>query len=370
MKIKRLTVWRLDLPLAKVYDFSGGTQHVERLDSTVLRIETDDGLEGWGETCPWGPGYLPSQHGPGVRAALETLAPAILGRDPRAPEAVGRAMALAAPGHQGARSAVDIACWDILGKATGQPLWRLLGAEAPAPVALNSSIPTADAEAMRATFAAHAAAGYRTHSAKIGGGDPDADVARIEAVLAALPEGHAVTFDVNCAWTPGVAVEVLNRAPARGWVEQPCPTLDQCAHVAARVPQPIMLDECLLTFDDHLAAWRRGACEGVKVKPARLGGLTAARAARDLGVALGWRMHVEDTGGSAIADTAAFHLAASTPDANRLASWLGRAHLADDPMAGLGALNDGGVVRLGDVSGLGFAPDPATFGAPCAVYEG
>jgi L-alanine-DL-glutamate epimerase-like enolase superfamily enzyme len=208
MKIARLTVWRLDLPLTGSYDFSGGTQRVERLDSTVLRIETDDGLEGWGEACPWGPGYLPSQHGPGIRAALETLAPVILGCDPRAPEAVGRAMARAAPGHQGARSAVDIACWDVLGKATGQPLWRLLGAEAPAPVALNSSIPTADPDAMRAAFAAHAAAGYRTHSAKIGGGDPDADVARIEAVMAALPEGHAVTFDVNCAWTPGVAVEV------------------------------------------------------------------------------------------------------------------------------------------------------------------
>lgn len=369
MKIARLTVWRLKLPLTHACGFSGGSQHVERLHSTVLRIETDDGLEGWSETCPWGPGHLPSRHGPGVRAALETLGPAILGRAPRAPGAVGRAMARAAPGHQGARSAVDIAWWDILGKAAGQPLWRLRVAEAPAPVALNSSIPTADPEAMRASVAAHAGAGNRTHSAKIDGADPDADVARIKAVIAALPEGHAVTFGVNCAWTPGVAVEVLYRAPARGWVEQPCPTLDQCAHVAARVPQPIMLDERLLSFDDHLAAWRRDACEGVKVKPARPGGLTAARAARDLGVALGWRMHVEDTGGSAIADTVAFHLAASTPDANRLASWLGRAHLADDPMAGLGPVNDGGVVRLGDAPGLGLAPDHGAFGAPVAVNE-
>jgi hypothetical protein len=128
------------------------------------------------------------------------------------------------------------------------------------------------------------AEGYRTHSAKIGGTDAAADIARIEALEAVRPAGEDLTFDVNRAWTPSVAVQVLNSIRARGWIERPCETLEQCA----RVPQPILLNECLLSFDDHLAAWRCDACEGIKVN--RLGGLTRARQERDLGLALGWRM--------------------------------------------------------------------------------
>ena len=77
------------------------------------------------------------------------------------------------------------------------------------------------------------------------------------------------------------------------------------------------------------------ACEGVKVKPNRLGGLTKARQVRDFGVSVGWQMHIEDLGGSALADTG--HSSdASTPDANRLASWLCHYHLSDDPVPGAG----------------------------------
>ena len=63
-----------------------------------------------------------------------------------------------------------------------------------------------------------------------------------------------MTFDVNRAWQPATAIQVLNSVVARDWFEQPWETLDQCAQVAARVPQPIMLDECMHSFQDHLDA--------------------------------------------------------------------------------------------------------------------
>jgi len=195
------------------------------------------------------------------------------------------------------------------------------------------------------------------------------DIARIEGISSALPEGHRLTFDVNRAWTPAMAIEVLNSVAARDWVEQPCETLDQWAHVAKRVQNPIMLDECMTTFQDHLEAWRRGACEGVKVKPNRVGGLTRARQIRDFGVSVGWQMHIEDVGGSALADTAAIHLAASTPDENRLASWLCHYHLSDDPVPGQGARNAQGFATPPCAPGLGVAPDPDILGQPVAVYE-
>ncbi len=368
MKITAITVWQLDLPLSEPYRLSGGRLLFERLDSTFVRVETDDGVAGWGEGCPWGHTYLPA-HGAGLRAALAVLAPVVLGEDPRVPEALGRLMDVTLPGHHEAKSAIDMAFWDILGQCAGLPLWKLWGGAERQPVAVNSSISTGTPDEMIAMIRRASAAGYRTHSAKIGGSDADADIERIEAISAALPKGEAVTFDVNRAWTPGTAVRVLNTARSRSWIEQPCETLDQCAHVARRVDNPIMLDECMLDYQDHLDAWKLGVCEGVKVKPNRLGGLTKARQARDFGLAVGWQMHLEEVGGSALADTAAIHLACSTPPECRLASWLCHAHLSVDPVPGQGARNVDGFALPPDTPGLGVAPDADALGEPIAVYR-
>ena len=368
MRISRISVWQIDLPLHTPYFLSGGRLRFDSLDSTIIRIDTDEGLSGWGEACPWGHTYLPA-HGPGVRAGLGMLAPAMLGLDPRGLDHLNAVMDATLPGHPYVKSAIDIACWDIFGQAAGMPVWQCLGGHEATRVAVNSSISTGTPDEMIELIRTASAAGYRTHSAKIGGTDIAADIERIDAIAAALPEEESVTFDINRAWQPATAVKVLNSVSSRDWIEQPCETLDQCAHVAERVPQPIMLDESMHGFQDHLDAWRRGACEGVKVKPNRLGGLTRARQVRDFGVSVGWQMHIEDVGGTALADTAAIHLAASTPDANRLASWLCHYHLAVDPVPGQGARNDGGFAAPPSEPGLGIIPDENMIGAAVATYE-
>jgi L-alanine-DL-glutamate epimerase-like enolase superfamily enzyme len=259
------------------------------------------------------------------------LAPALVGRDPRDIDALNRLLDVTLPGHPYAKSPLDMALWDLLGQSAGLPLYALFGGAEGGTVPVSSSISTGTPQDMAALVEAARAEGYRVHSAKIGGTDPALDIARIEAIEAARRPDEEVTYDINRAWTPALAIEVMNAVAPRGWFEQPCETLDQCAHVRRHTRQPIMLDECLHGFHDHLVAWKMAACEGVKVKPNRLGGLTKARRARDLGVAVGWRMHLEDVGGTVIADTAALHLALSTPAENRLASWLCHPHLVDDP---------------------------------------
>ncbi|WP_095081530.1 mandelate racemase/muconate lactonizing enzyme family protein [Mesorhizobium sophorae] len=367
MKIVRISLYQVDLPLTKPYWLSGGRLKFETLDSTFVKIEADEGLFGWGEGCPWGNTYLPA-HGPGIRAGIATLAPSLLGQDPCALNAINQTMDVALPGHLYVKSAVDMACWDTLGKASGLPLWRLMGADRADPVAVNSSISTGSNEEMIALIREAYAEGYRTHSAKVGGSIPVVDISRIEAIEAALRPDETVTYDVNRAWLPAVAVQVLNNVSLRGWVEQPCETLSQCAQVAQRVKQPIMLDECLHTFQDHLDAWKLGACEGVKVKPNRVGGLTKAKQIRDFGVSVGWQMHLEDLGGSALADTAAIHLASSTPKENRLASWLCHHHLAVDPVPGQGARNIDGFATPPSAPGLGVTPDGGILGDPVSVF--
>lgn len=368
MKITDIHVWQLELPLSKPYYLSGGRLKFECLDSTLVRLDTDQGVSGWGESCPWGNTYLPA-HGAGARAAISTLAPAVLGRDPRALEDINRAMQCQLPGHPYAKSAIDIACWDILGKCTEQPLWRLMGAESANEVALNSSISTGDPDEMLALIEQARSAGYTVHSAKIGGDNTALDIARINAISGALPSDESVTFDVNRAWTPADALKVLGSVDSRDWIEQPCETLEQCRQVAKAVAQPVLLDECLHTDNDHLQAWKTGVFAGLKIKPNRLGGLTAAKRMRDLALSIGWCMHIEDVGGTALADTAAIHLASSTPEPQRLASWLGHAHLRDDPLEGQGARNLGGHCKPPELPGLCVEPDESLFGKPVARYR-
>ena len=115
MKIKRVTVYQVDLPLHEgSYQWSGG-KSVEVFDSTIVRIDTDEGVVGYGEICPLGPFYLPA-YATGARTGIAELAPQILGEDPTELAVINRRMDAALKGHPYVKSAIDIACWDILGQ--------------------------------------------------------------------------------------------------------------------------------------------------------------------------------------------------------------------------------------------------------------
>ena len=297
MRISRITVWQLDLPLREPYFLSGGRLRFDRLDSTIVRIDTDDGLSGWGEACPWGHTYLPA-HGPGVRAGLNILAPAVIGLDPRSLDHLNAVMDVTLPGHGYVKSAIDMACWDIYGKAADMPLWQCLGG-AMALRLINSSISTGTPEEMLALIRKASADGYKVHSAKIGGTDIALDIARIDAISSALPADESVTFDVNRAWQPAAAVQVLNAVASRDWVEQPCETLDQCAMLLIACHNPSCWMNACWGF--RIISMPETKClQWGESEANRLGGLTRARQVRDFGVSVGWQMHVEDVGGSAL----------------------------------------------------------------------
>src|SRR6476620_7890585 len=118
-------MYGLELPLAEPYHLSRG-RLFERFDSTFIRIDTDEGITGWGEVCPWGSSYLPAFPG-GVRAALSEVAPQLIGQDPQRPDVLMRYIDAILAGHIYAKAAVDFAIWDIMGKAAGRPIYELLG---------------------------------------------------------------------------------------------------------------------------------------------------------------------------------------------------------------------------------------------------
>ena len=366
MKITRVKAFQVTLPLSEGYWLHGGRLFFDELDSTIVSIETDAGLTGWGESCPWGATYLPA-FGKGLRAGIEELAPQLLGQDPRRVGVIERLMDEALPGHPYVKSALDVACWDILGQASGLAVCELLGGRSEEPVTLHSSIPTGTPEAMLASIAKARAKGYRIHSCKLGA-DVQGDVERIRGIVAGLEPDESLTFDANRGWLPDQAIGVMNATgDVQAYFEQPCETFEECLTVRRLTRQPIVLDECLQSYGDVVRAQAEGACEAIGLKLGRVGGLSKARRIRDFCVAMGIRLNIEDTGGSIIADTAAVHLAHSTPASHRRGAWLCHDMITVDTADG-GARNEGGVTRAPEAPGLGVQPHAEVLGVPVAVY--
>ena len=157
MKIARIELYKADLPYSGgVYLLSGGRQYTS-FDASIVRIICDDGTEGWGESTPFGSTYIAS-HAQGTRAGIAEIVPVLLGRDPRQVDRINDAMDAALVGHNHAKTALDVACWDIFGKSVGLPVSELLGGGTGVPLPMISSIHAGDPEEMRRRVADH-----RTH---------------------------------------------------------------------------------------------------------------------------------------------------------------------------------------------------------------
>lgn len=367
MKITRIQVWQLDLPLEKPYWLSGGRLKFERLDSTILRIDTDAGISGWGEGCPWGVTYLPA-FGKGIRAGLAELAPLLIGLDPRLLDNVNRVMDLALPGHPYIKAALDIACWDIAARAANLPLCAALGAREPGPVPVASSVSTGTPRQMLDEVERFRDKGYRVHSCKVGA-DVTMDIERINQLAASGRAGEVLFYDANRAWLPREAITVMNSvAGVNTWFEQPCESLDEIAQVRRLTRYPICVDEGLHGMGDLLRIQREGIAELVNIKINRVGGLTRARLLRDFCLASGISMLVMDTGGTVLADSAVAHFAQTIPAASCLGSWSAQDMTRVDPAPGQGARVVDGCFDVPDLPGLGVEPELQLLGKPIAVY--
>ena len=312
MKISKVSVYQVGLPLHEgSYNWSGG-KSVQVFDSTVVRIETDEGITGHGEVCPLGPVYLPA-YAEGARAGIQVLAPALIGEDPTQLAKLNRHMDTTLKGHPYVKSALDMACWDILGQATGQPVCNLLGGRYGDEFLLYRAISQEAPEAMAGKVAGYRAEGYRKFQLKVGG-DPETDIERIRAVSAELQRGDVLVADANTGWLMHQAARVVRAVKDIDvYIEQPCETFEECYSIRKLTDHPFVLDENIDGLPILLRANSMQAMDVVNIKISKFGGLTKARQARDLCVSLGIAMTIEDSWGGDIITAAISHLAHSTP---------------------------------------------------------
>lgn len=366
MKIVGLTLWRIPLTSHATYYMAEG-KTCDTVETMVLRIDTDAGLSGWGEVCPI-PHYLPAYAG-GVAPALAELAPVLLGADPRGPEAVMARADAQLKGHRYAKSAIDIALWDLTGQAAGLPLYALLGGRRVADLPLYHSITCIAPEEMARIAKEAQGTGITQFQAKLGTDrDWAADAARLRLLREAVGPSPLVYGDWNCGATRLHATRV-GRAVAGidVMLEQPCKTLEDCAAVRQATGLPMKIDENAHDTDSLLRAYALGCMDAVAIKLSKFGGLSAARRARDLCLHLGAQMCIEDTWGSDLTTAAALHLAAATaPEAVLnvcdLSGYVAPRLAPDGP-----ARKDGRIAPP-EGPGLGVAPDLTTLGEPLAVH--
>jgi L-alanine-DL-glutamate epimerase-like enolase superfamily enzyme len=361
MRITRIRAWQVDLPLHEGdYKWSGG-KSVAVFDSTVVEVETDTGIVGYGEVCPLGPAYLPA-YAAGVRAGLKELAPKLIGEDPTQLGQLNRAMDAALKGHAYVKSAVDVACWDVLGKVSGLPVCALLGGRYGDDFHLYRAISQESPDQMAAKVAGYRAEGYHRFQLKVGG-DPDTDVARIRAVSAVLKPGDRLVADANTGWLQHEAIRVARAVRDLDvYIEQPCLTYEECRAVRRQIDQPFVLDEVIDGIEVLVRAHSDGAADVVNLKISKLGGLTKTKQLRDLCVTLGIGMTLEDSWGGDIVTAAIAHLAHSTPTEFLFSSTDFNSYVTR-PIADGAPHRKNGRLAAPIAPGLGITPKLAEFGA-------
>jgi L-alanine-DL-glutamate epimerase-like enolase superfamily enzyme len=317
MKITHITAWVVPLTSHQTYYMAGG-KTCDTVDSVVLRLDTDEGLVGWGEVCPI-PHYL-AAYANGVIPAIAEMAPVLIGADPVGPEALMYKLNTHLIGHDYAKSAIDIALWDITAKAANLPLYTLLGGRQAQDMPLYHSITCVEPDEMARMAKDAYDSGIRQFQVKLGADNNwQTDAARLAMVRKAVGGGPLVYGDWNNVGTQLDCTRVARAvADLDIMLEAPCPTLEECAAVRAASGLPMKMDELAFDTASLLQAYKLGVMDAVALKLSKFGGLSAMRRARDLCMHLGARMCIEDTWGSDITTCALLHLAASTESRNLL----------------------------------------------------
>ncbi len=367
MKISNISVHQVSLPM-KEGSYSWSNQSFEAFDSTVVHIETDEGISGVGEICPLGPAYLPA-FAEGARTGIAKISKGLIGHDPCQIGNINILMDRLLKGHPYIKSAIDIACYDIFGKAAGQPVCNLLGGRLQDAVRLFKVVSRDEPEKMAERLVMYQEQGFQQFQMKVGS-DPDVDIQRIRLVAAQLKQGNKLGADANCGWRQHDAVRIVSAVSDMAlYIEQPCETYEECRVVRDHSPHPMILDECMDSLQAVLRGHQERAMDVINLKISRMGGLTKSRLIRDVCVSLGIVMTIEDTWGGEIADAAIAHLAHSTPADFHFQSSAFHEYATHSIASGGPVIKDGFMIAS-DKPGLGVEPDWDLIGAPVSSVSG
>ena len=356
MKIAKIDPIAADLPLARPIKMSGVEIAVS--ENVFARIETDDGLVGWGEASS-----SPSMTGETVEsmvAAVEYLAPFMVGRDPADFEANLAEMNWRMYGNASAKTVIEMALYDLAGKAQQTPVAELLGGTKRTSIPVLYMLATGDIEVDVAEAAERAQAGVKNMKIKVGGKPVEQDIERTNAIRKAVNGGVQLSADCNQGWSVDEALEYVRGASeSLDFLEQPVMghDVEGMARIAAEAACDVGADEGLHSFDDVRKHHEMGAAKGGSLKMIKLGGVTPAYKATELFDELG--MHVNLAGKvaeSSVSSSAVLQIAAAAPSIEWGVSVTSQYLRKDIVKDGIQVID--GMAELPSGAGLGVEVDP------------
>jgi L-alanine-DL-glutamate epimerase-like enolase superfamily enzyme len=311
VKIARIQTTPLALAFKEPYHWAGRVDHAAAV--VLVEVETDDGLVGIGESVA----AFPAE---GTVAALQGVAPLFVGEPVFDVERlITGARHLGGFNHTAwhanfVLAGLEMALWDILGKAAGWPVYRLLGGAVREEVDYFGFVQGDTTDELAEDARDLAEAGYGVIYMKVGRGEV-ADLCNTAAVREAIG-GRRLRLDPNCAWSVPEAIHMIGRLREfdPDWVEQPTPLMSIAAmrQVKEAVSVPIAADQAVFTPADVYEICRQRAADVIVLSPHEAGGLLAFGKAAAIAEAAGVPVCLHGQGVSGITDAAQHHLGLRT----------------------------------------------------------
>jgi L-alanine-DL-glutamate epimerase-like enolase superfamily enzyme len=366
VRIAGIHVYQMDLPVSgKAYRMSEGAHAV--LDSTIVEIVSDTGVSGWGETCPVGPTYQP-EHALGARAALQQMAPSLIGRSVTGPLAVRRSLDTLLNGHNYAKAAIDIAVHDLIGKVHGMRVCDMLGGAVTDRVGSYFALSVDEPDEVARTAVEKIAQGYPRLQIKVGGRPVEADIETIRKVWEATGCTR-LAVDANRALTTRDVLRIDRECVDIPFVlEQPCNTMEEIATIRGQLRHAVYLDENAADVNSVLRAISLGICDGFGLKVTRLGGLGDTATVRNLCEARSLPHTCDDSWGGDIIAAACVHIGATVQPRLFEGVWVADSHMDVHYDSRHPIRVEGGHIRVPTGPGLGVVPDEGVFGDPVAQH--
>ncbi len=343
---------------------------VEELDSTVVALVTDTGIIGYGEVTPLGSGYQP-EHALGARAAIEELAPHIIGLDPRRTSLVYAAMEQALNGHNYAKCAIDVACWDATAKSYDERLCDILGGTDRRSVRSYYGVMPASAAKTAQSAKRKQTEGYTRLQVKAGGRPLIEDIEAVRAVAEAVDPATRLLVDPNRGWTGRDTIEfsiACRDIPLA--IEQPCRTYSEHKALVGRLNHPVFLDESTTDVSTVIDAITDGVAHGFGMKLSRVGGITPLRAIRDICVHRSIPLTIDDTWGGDITAASVVHMGATVPEHIFEGTWIAQPYTSKSYDCLSAPLRtEHGRITIPEGPGLGVEPDLHSWDVPVATYR-
>lgn len=362
MKITEIHIYAVPLPVVNG-PYTMANAQVTALDSTLVKIVTDTGLTGWGETCPVGPTYQP-HHALGARAALKQMASGLIGADPSLITQCHRTMNSLLNGHAYAKAAIDIAVHDLTAKHYGVRVCDLLGGavtdKVPSYYATGVGLP----DDIARIAGEKKRQGFLRLQVKVGGRPVELDIETVRKVWEMTGPDIRLAVDANRGWTTRDALRFTRECSDIPVIlEQPCNTIDEIAAIRAQCRHAIYLDESADSLNTVLQAVSKGLCDGFGMKVTRIGGLAPFKTFREICEARSLHHTCDDAWGGDIIAAACTHMGATVDPGLMEGVWIAAPYIENhyDPA---GIRIQQGHIPLPEGSGLGVVPDESELPEP------